>query len=187
MTLLNKILNHRLWDRKGILLGSPLLVILILTLVGTGNTGCGVYRFNDASIPDSIRTIKVNFFENKATYVNPQLTPTLTDRVRRKIINQTKLTQTTNDNADWIVDGTVTNYFVTTSGISQSQEATNRLNITVHLVLNKQKDSKTEEYDITRTFEFKATQTLQQAEATLADKIIRDLTDDIFNRLFSNW
>ena len=159
----------------------------ILLLIGTTNSGCGVYRFNDASIPDSVKTIRINFFENKATYVNPQLSPTLTDRVRRKIINQTKLTQVNNENADWIVDGTVTRYYVTTSGISQQAEATNRLNVVVHIILNKQKDNKVEEYDVTRTFEFKSTLSLQQAESQLADEIIRTLTDDIFNRLFSNW
>lgn len=190
MTLLNNILNKNIIGKKTnrIALLSPLFFLtIVLALVGISNSGCGVYRFNDASIPDSIKTIKVNFFENKATYVNPQLSPTLTDRVRRKIINQTKLTHTNNDNADWVVSGTVTNYFVTTSGVSQQQEATNRLNITVHLVLNKQKDEKTEEYDITRNFEFKSTLSLQQAESQMADEIIRALTDDIFNKLFSNW
>lgn len=168
------------------IIGIVLLHIALFTL-SFSNSGCGVYRFNDASIPDSIKTIKINFFENKAPYVNPQLSQQLTDKVRQKIVNQTKLSQTNNDGADWIVNGTITNYAVSTSGISNSREATNRLTVTVHIVLNKQKEDRTEEYDVSRNFEFQASASLQDAERNLGDKIIKDLTDDIFNKLFSNW
>ena len=55
--------------------------------LATFNSSCGVYSFADVSIPDSIKTIRVNFLENRAPYVNPQLSPALTDRVKQKIIN----------------------------------------------------------------------------------------------------
>ena len=151
------------------------------------NTGCGIYKFKDISIPDSIKTVKVNFIENKAPYVNPQLTPRLTDRLRQKIVSQTRLSQTNNDNADWVISGAVTSYGFSTSGISEQREATNRLTIGVHISIEDQKSGKTTEYDVSRNFEFAASQSIQQAEAALADEIIRGLTDDIFNRLFSNW
>ena len=43
----------------------------IWALSSTG-TGCKVYSFRDFSIPDSIQVIKVNYIDNKASYVNPQ-------------------------------------------------------------------------------------------------------------------
>lgn len=172
---------------NGLHILSFVLLAAIVSAVAFQTTGCGVYRFRDISIPDSIRTVKVNFIENRAPYVNPQLSPLLTDRVRQKIVSQTRLSQTNNDNADWIVGGTITNYSVSTSGISQQQEATNRLTVAVRIVLNDQKANRTREYDISRNFEFKASLSLQQAESQLGDEIVRGLSEDIFNRLFSDW
>jgi hypothetical protein len=158
-----------------------------LFFMAASNSSCNVYKFRDISIPDSIKTVKVNFIENKAPYVNPQLSPRLTDKLRQKIVGQTRLSQTNNDNADWIVGGRITNYAFSTSGISQQQVATNRLTVTVHITLNDQKANKNQEYDVSRNFEYSGNMSLQQAEASLGDEIIRGLTDDIFNRLFSNW
>ena len=159
--------------------------------MATGNSSCNIYKFRDISIPDSIRTVKVNFIENKAPYVNPQLSPRLTDKLRQKIVSQTRLSQTNNDNADWDIKGHISNYSLSTSGISSQggsrDVTTNRLTVSVHIILNDQKANKVQEYDVSRNFEFAGTQSLQQAEASLSDEIIRGLTDDIFNRLFSNW
>ena len=163
------------------------LIAVALFFIAAGNSSCNVYKFRDISIPDSIKTVKVNFIENKAPYVNPQLSPRLTDKLRQKIVGQTRLSQTNNDNADWIVGGRITNYAFSTSGISQQQVATNRLTVTVHITLNDQKANKNQEYDVSRNFEYSGNMSLQQAEASLGDEIIRGLTDDIFNRLFSNW
>jgi len=161
--------------------------IVLLMFLSFGNSSCSVYKFRDIAIPDSIKTIKVNFIENRAPYVNPLLSPRLTDRLKQKIVTQTKLSQTNNDNADWDVKGYISNYTSSTSGISQQQVATNRLTVTVHISVNDQKANKTQEYDVSRNFEYSATKSLSQAESELADDIIRGLTDDIFNRIFSNW
>ena len=62
---------------------APLLLLLVFT-------GCRVYTFNDAVIPSDVKTVKIGFFENRARYVNPQLSPKLTDKVQTKITSQTK-------------------------------------------------------------------------------------------------
>lgn len=167
---------------------SSFLALAVILFVSFSNSGCNIYKFQDISIPDTIRTVKVNIIENKAPYVNVQLSPRLTDRLRQKIVSQTRLSQTNNEsNADWVISGQITNYGFSTSGISQQREATNRLTVGVHVVVDDQKGGETREYDVSRSFEFAATQSIQQAEANLADEMIRGLTDDIFNRIFSNW
>ncbi|TMI82478.1 MAG: hypothetical protein E6H10_09620 [Bacteroidetes bacterium] len=153
------------------------------------NSQCHVsYGLRDVSIPDSIKTVKVNFIENKARYVNPRLSPTLTDRLRQKIVSQTRLTQTNSDNADWEISGYVNDYSVSTSGISQQQSTINRLNVSVHItLLNRKGGSDPKEYDVSHSFDFSASLTLQAAEAQLSDRIVRDMTDEIFNHIFSDW
>lgn len=163
----------------------PLAAFLFFTSLV--NTGCNIYKFNEAVVPDSIKTIKINFIENKAPYVNPTLSPRLTDKLRQKITGQTRLSQTNNDNADWIISGNVSSYGFSTSGISQQQVASNRLTVGVHITVNDQRANKTTDYDVSRSFEFAASQSIQQAESTLGDEIVRSLTDDIFNKIFSNW
>jgi len=38
-----------------------------------------------------------------------------------------------------------------------------------------------------RTFDFPATQSLSEAESTLTADIVRNIVDEIFNKIFSNW
>ncbi|HMG69185.1 MAG TPA: LPS assembly lipoprotein LptE [Chitinophagaceae bacterium] len=150
--------------------------------------GCHVsYSLHDVSIPPEIKTVKVNFIENRARYVNPQLSQSLTDKLRQKIVGQTRLTQTNGDNADWEVSGYVNDYSVSTSGISQQQTSLNRLNVSVHISILKRKDNDQQEFDVTHSFDFSANLTLQAAESQLNESIIRDMTDEIFNHIFSNW
>jgi len=151
-------------------------------------SSCGVYSFKDVSIDyTKIKTIKIGFFENKARYINPQLSPMLTDKVQQKIVSQTKLTRTNNDDANLQISGYISDYSVSTASISATQATSNRLNVGVHLVVKNTVDNKTDEYDINRNFDFSANLSLQQAETQLQDEIIRSVTDEIFNRIFSNW
>ncbi|RYZ19216.1 MAG: hypothetical protein EOO16_20525 [Chitinophagaceae bacterium] len=168
----------------------PLLLALLMAFVGTVNSGCGVYSFRDVSIPDSIRTIRIQKFDNVAPYVNPQLAPNLSERLRRKVQNQTRLSLTNDDRADYDVAATVTDYSVTTSAVGNNSTSTlNRLTVTVRMSLtnNRTANAVPQEQTVSRSFDFSATQSLQQAEAALLDQMLNGLADDIFNRLFSNW
>lgn len=149
----------------------------------------GTCRFSmrDVSIPPEVKTVKVNFFENRARYINPLLSPRLTEKLRQKIVNQTRLSQT-NGEAHYEISGTITDYSVSTSGISDKQSSMNNLNVTVNIIFKNRLDEKKNfENSITRNFPFSATRSLQQAEAELNDAIINNMSDEIFNKIFSNW
>lgn len=150
--------------------------------------GCLHYSLKESSIPKEIKTIRIGFIDNKARYVNPQLSPQLTDRLRQKVNSQTNRTLVQNDNADLDISGTVTDYSFTTAAIADNKSATNRLNVTVHIkMVDKLNDKRSKEEDVTRSFDFDANISVQQAEAQLNTSIIQNLGDEIFNRLFSNW
>ena len=148
---------------------------------------CKVYKFNDASVPPDVKTVRINYIENRARYINPLLSPRLTDKLRQKISGQTRLTQTNNENADWDINGFITDYSFSTSAISGQQVVNNKLTVSVHIKLDDHKKDTTIEQDVSRSFEFKANLTIDQAGNLLGDEMIRTLTDEIFNRLFSNW
>jgi len=167
--------------------GSLLFVLTFTILFGIA--GCRIYRFKDVNIDPDIKTVKVNYIINKARYQNPQLSPQLSDKLRQKINNQTRLTQVQGDDANLEISGVITSYDPTlTSGISNQQAATNRLNISVSITIkNRLDDKKSREETVTRNFDYAATLSLDQAEAQLNSTIIQNLTDEIFNRIFSNW
>ena len=179
--------NEQGISKKEFLGLAVILLVAFILFLAPSLTSCNIYKFNEATIPDSIKTVKINFIENKARYINPQLSPRLTDKLRQKIIGQTRLTQTNNDNMDWEISGFVTDYTFSTSAISGQQAANNRLSVSVHITLNDRKSDKTTDYDVSRSFEFKGNKSFQQAESELGDEMVRTLTDEIFNKLFSNW
>ncbi len=150
-------------------------------------TSCGIYTFRDVSIPPEVKTIKINFIENKARYVDPQLSPMLTDALTQKISNQTRLTRTTSDDAHYQISGYISNYTVSTSGISGQQTNLNRLTVGAHIIFKNTLTDKTQEIDVSRDFDFPGSYTLQQAQTQLQSDIIKNMTDEIFNRIFSNW
>src|SRR6478672_4883208 len=117
-----------------------LCIGFILILINFSFSSCGVYSFNDVgTIPDSIKTVRVQFLENRAPYVNPQLSPTLTDRLKQKIVNQTRLAQTNSNDAHYDISGYISDYSASTVGVSsqngRAQASLNRLTVAVHIIL----------------------------------------------------
>jgi hypothetical protein len=148
----------------------------------------GCYSFKDVSIPPEVKTFRVSYIENRARYINPQLSPQLTDKLRQKITNQTRLNGVQSEDAHYDISATITGYDVVTAGISQQQASINRLTVSVKLsVKNNLDDTKSFDADVSRNFDFSASLTLQQAEAQLNETIIQNMVDEMFNRIFSNW
>jgi ABC-type transport system substrate-binding protein len=175
----NKILSH----------------IFAIFLVCAPICACKIYSLKDVSIPAQVKTIHIAYIENRAQYVDPQLAPQLNNTLRQKISSQaSRLTQIESGDADYDVSGSITGYTVTTSGISNQQAASDRLSVTVHLIFKNHLDPSGKtvapadfEADVTRNFDFSATLTLTDAAPQLLPTIISNMSDEIFNKLFSNW
>lgn len=174
--------------RKTIALLLTAFCIFSITL-----TSCRIYSFTPKGTLDpEIKTVNVHIIENQAPYVNPQLLPNLTDRVKQKITRQTKLSQTNRGDADLDIRGVITDYSASTTGVTntngQTQASVNRLTVSVRMTITNQlKKEDPKDVTVSRSFDFPANQTLNQAEAQLLDEMIRNLSDEIFNRIFSDW
>ncbi len=166
---------------------SKLIIFLLLALIITGPS-CGIYTFRDVSVDyNKIKTCKVGFIENKARYVNPQLSSRLTDNLKQKINSYTKLTLVNSDDANYIITGYISKYDVSLAAISNGQSSGNRLTVAAAITFVNTVDNKTDNFTVSRDFDFSANLSLQQAEATLSTDIINQMTDLIFNHIFSNW
>ena len=146
------------------------------------------YSFKDVSIPLEAKTFRVNYLENKARYINPQLSPQLTEAVKLKIISNTRLHQTNDDSAHFDISGYVSEYSISTTGVSGNTASTNRLTVTFHYVVKNNLDqSKSSEGDVTYTKDFTASLSLDDVGNTYTADMVSYLTDQIFNKIFSNW
>lgn len=163
-----------------------LLLCAMLPLMG----GCGVYSLTGASIVG--KTINIHNLENRAPNVAPSLSATLTGKMREKILSQTGLAAVNNDAADYDMQGTITGYNVSYTGVTtnngQTQASQNRLTITVEVDFkNKLDDKASFKQSFTRFADFPGSQQLTAAEPKLIDDISALLAQDIFNKAFVNW
>lgn len=168
------------------------LVIPIVCLAG-----CGIYSFSDTGgIPAGVKTVKIAYIDNRAPYINLNLAPKLNDAFVKIVANQTKLKRIDDDNANYVINATINQYSVSTSGVSATSQASqDRLTVGVHLTLRENyhdattdKDIQdTKEYDVSGNYDYNATLSLQDAEAQLLTQMVKDLSQSMFNKIFSNW
>lgn len=150
---------------------------------------CKVYSFNDATIPSNIKTVKVLTVENRAGYINPNFAPQLTTSIQQNIISKTKLTGVkAAGNADYMIKTIITEYNPTiTSGIGSSGSNQNQLKITVEVNLTNTQTNEEQNFEITRNWNYDYSTPFSQVESTLLPEILKSFSDDIFNKIFSNW
>jgi len=165
------------------------LIIFLFACLTAFNFSTCKYSFKDtAPIPVEVKTFRVQYLDNRAQYINTQLSPQLTEKLKQKIINTTRLHQTNNDDAHYDIGGYVSSYYTSTVNIQNSTSSTNRLNVNFHLVFKNTLDAtKNFETDIARSEDFSASKSLSEAESSLTPTLVKDITDDIFNKIFSNW
>jgi outer membrane lipopolysaccharide assembly protein LptE/RlpB len=166
-----------------------ILITVMLSIMGIVlASSCKIYSFREkGTLPPDIKTVKVHVFESRARYTNTQFSTRLKDALELKVVRQTRLSRSNSEDAHYQIEGYISGYDVNPSGISGQTTATERLTVSIHLTLRNTLHGKTEEYDVSRSFEYPANLTLQEAEVRLLDEMIRNLSDEIFNRIFSNW
>ncbi len=163
------------------------LILIFSIFLVTALQGCGVYSFTGANIEG--KTMNLHVLENRARNIVPTLSPTLTSKIRSRILSQTGLAPVTSETADYDITGYISSYEVTISGVQNTQEASqNRLTITVQIEFKNRKNPKADfSQSFSRFDDFPATQTVQAVETKLIESIGNQLADDIFNKAFVNW
>lgn len=163
-------------------------IIFILTILVL--SGCG-YKFNGASIPPDMKTISVDYIENNAQLVNPELSQLLTESLKERIRTQSSLNivQTGGD-ASFVAR--ITGYDIKPISIQDNAKpiaGANRLTITMSVKYTSTKD-KTQSFDqpFTAFTDFSlAGRPLQAQEKELVRKVTVQLIENIFNRAFAQW
>ena len=161
----------------------PIIASLILL------SGCGLYSFSGASIPDDAKGIYISKFTNETTLAPPNLANNLMESFISKCQNETNLTISTNQINDLNFYGKITKYQITPISIQNNETAAqNRLTIQVDInYINTINESENFKKTFTDYADFNSDQNLTDIEDTLNEIIIINLIDDIFNNAFMKW
>ena len=155
-------------------------------------SSCSI-TLSGASIPIDMKTINVAFFENNAPLVVNNLSTLFTEALKERIRSQSRLSIVRGE-SDAIMEGTITGFSYAPVSIQATNNNTaplataTRLTITVNVKYVNNKDKKLSpdfEQSFSRYTDF--TGDINSQEQNLIRIVNQQLTEDIFNKAFSNW
>jgi len=163
----------------------PFLLLLSVTLL---LASCGIYSFTGASISPGAKTVSVQYFPNKATTIQPNLSQVFTEKLKDIFVEQTNLTLT-EDEGDLSFSGHISKYQIKPMAIQSDETAgQNRLTIAVNVTFKSTIDTKANfEQTFSRYRDYNSSENISEIEETLIDEISKELVEDIFNKAVVNW
>jgi len=177
-------LNHNINVRFPVNRFLPLLFILFVLLI----KGCTVsYKFTGAST-QGLKTVSIQYFQNRAPLVQPGLSQYITDALADICKTQTSL-KTVNGLGDVNFEGQITDYNTRPLTVAaDAQAAMNRFTITVKVKFTNSVDPDLSfEQTFSRYQDYNSNIDLSQVEKELSAKIVEMIVEDIFNQAFVNW
>lgn len=166
-----------------------ILLSAFIIIVFSFSQSCKVsYSFTGATINPEIKTFSVQYFDNRAPLVQPQLSQIFTDALREKIQGQTSL-NLVSGYGDIDFSGEIRNYETRPQAITADETAAlNRLTITVRVKFTNEIESdKSFDTNFSRFQDYSSEQDLSSVEDELIKLIVEDLMEDIYNKAFVNW
>ena len=167
---------------------SKLFYFILLIMAIVPNNSCGVYSFSGISIPSEINTIHIKYIKNNANLIEPNLSNSLTERLKTKCLNEGGLIWE-EINPDVSFAGKIKKYEINPIAIQNNETAAkNRLTISVEITyVNHIDNSKNFNQLFTDYIDFDSTQNFYNQEIELNTAVTEILIDNIFNAAFLNW
>lgn len=166
-----------------------LIVLAAAAALAAGTSSCGIYSFSGTSIAPDVKSITVNYIDNRALLVNPALSNLLTEELIDKYRKLTSL-ELVDQNGDLEVGGEITGYDIRATAVTADEVAAqNRLTITVkvYYVNNKHPEENFESKSFSAYEDYDSTQSLDAVESSLCQTIVEKIVEDIFNATVANW
>lgn len=140
-----------------------------------------------ASIPPGSKTISVEYFQNNADLVNPTLARKITQELKDKFNDETRLL-VVSKKGDLHFQGVIKKYTMEPQMVGEGQATQNRLQVTVEVNFTNKQDEKLNYIEnFTQYEDYNSSMSNPQAETTYLPKIIEKLVDDIYKRAVANW
>ena len=163
--------------------------VALALLAAIAATACTVsITMSGASIPENLNTFSVQYINNRAPLVNPELSSTLTEGLKVPIQNESRL-GLVNEGGDVDFSGDITSYTTQPMALkADAVSAQTRLTVSVKIRCRNAKDP---QKDWEQTFsayqDYDSENNLADVESELVELIVEELTENIFNKAFADW
>lgn len=162
-------------------------------LLALFNSSCTI-KLSGASIPATIKTINIEYFENTAPLVVNYLSQNFTESIKSRIRSGTGLAIVQGE-ANANMSGSITGYSIEPVSVQSTNNnvapiaGAERLTITVNVIYKTNTNALDKKLNFTQSFsEYQDfTGDIAAQEQNLVNSIVKKLTDDIFNRAFAYW
>ena len=164
-------------------------LVMALSLVAVLGAGCKVQvTFKGSSVPENVKIASVQYFENRAPYINPTLSQNFTEALKDRITNESRLLVRPGV-GDVDFSGEIVGYETRPMAIQAdalSQET--RLTVTIKVRYQNFKDPRQNwESNFSAYQDFPSESNINAIEDELVKLIVDELTENIFNKAFSDW
>lgn len=151
-------------------------------------SSCGVYTFSGSSLSSDVKTVNIQFFENKTSLSPSNLSNNFTEALKDKLSSETNLNPVSSD-GDLTYKGHISNYAIKPIAIQANETAAkNRLTISVKVTFtNKVQDEYSFEKTFSRYADYDSNSDFKSIEEALNENITEELVDNIFNESISSW
>lgn len=166
------------------------VVLYIFLLLGLTSCWPKSIGFKDGSMPEEWKTFYVQTLENTATNTPLSYPVNLSENIKDGIQNKTRLQINSNpDDVEVFIEGTISNYSITPVALQEGDNAAkNRLTVSVQFTIF---ISKPEEKEMllnsTRYLDYDSDTDLGTVEDELLSEVSDQITQDVINKLLSNW
>ena len=143
---------------------------------------------NPGTIPQDVKSISIQMFENRAILVNPNLSLRFTEMMKDKFLKSTKLTIVPTD-GDFRMSGDITEYKVEPVATNTNTGSVkNRFTMSVKAVFEcpNHKDLNFTQ-SFTRFVDFDASQNFQSIEQQLSEDLSSQIIQEIFNKIVNKF
>jgi len=163
------------------------LALNLFLLSLTGLSSCGVYSFSGASVPKEVKTISIDYIQNKAPNAWSTIDNIFNQELRNKMVRDGGM-RVLDGAGDYQLKGYISDYRVTPQTPTTGSFATKyRLDITVQIEF---KDVVTDK-KVQWAVPFTNFEVYDNDITGKEDKLIRDISvnicNSVFNKMFSTW
>jgi hypothetical protein len=163
---------------------SIVLILLVLFTI----SGCKInYSFSGASLAPEVKTVSVDFFNNRATQVNPTLSQAFTEALKDKFTSEAGL-DLVSSSGDLEFSGHIADYTLSPAAITQNEAAMMRLTIRVKVdFVNNTDPSQNFSETFSEFADYNADSDFTTEEEGLNTQILEKLMERIFIKAAANW
>lgn len=167
---------------------APAVIIVCLSLVvNSCKVSLGLAPISSIDY-SKVKTISIAEFPNRAEYVYAPMASEFNQKLKDMFIQQTRL-QLVNSNGDLDIDGEITGYnqyneAVAADGFSSKVKVTMTVNVRFVNNTNHEEDFE-QQFSAFQTYD--SSLLLTDVQDDLISKMIKDITEQIFNATVANW